>query len=143
MSNKNVILVSVILILIAAAGGFYGGMKYAGNKNPQKNFLANGANFQGMRQGGGNGSGNRTGAGFVNGEILKKDDKSITVKLPDGGSKIVYLSDKAEISKSASGTPSDLEIGKQVMVNGTANSDGSITANLIQIRPQNMPTNNK
>lgn len=133
MNNKNVILVSAILILIAAAGGFYGGMKYAGSKNPQKNFQANGANFQGMRQG----NGVRTGArgGLVSGEILKKDDKSITVKLRDGGSKIIYISDSTTISKSTDGSKNDLEIGKNVMVNGSTGQDGSVVAQNIQIRP--------
>lgn len=133
MNNKKIILISAILILIAVGGGFYGGMKYAGSKNLPKNFQANGTNFQGMRQG----SGVRTGAGggLVSGEILKKDDKSITIKLRDGGSKIVYISDSTSISKSTDGFKNDLEIGKNVMVNGSAGQDGSVVAQNIQIRP--------
>ena len=76
--------------------------------------------------------------GFTAGEIIAKDDKSVTVKLQNGGSKIVFLSDSTEITKSAEGALSDLEIGKNISVNGTTNSDGSVTAHTIQLRPANL-----
>ena len=133
---------AVITLLI----GFYGGLKYQQNKTlASRNF--GGQDFQNLtpeqRQqmrgaGGFAGQGGASG-GSASGEILSKDDKSITVKLRDGGSKIIFLSDKTTIGKTTEGGRSDLEVGKTVIVNGTPNSDGSVSADNIQIRP-NMAT---
>jgi len=95
---------------------------------------ANAGNFR-------NRAGGQQGNGFVNGEIIAKDDpakdgagKSITVKSNDGSSKIVFFSSTTKIMKSVDGSPGDLAIGKQVSVNGAANQDGSVTAQTIQLR---------
>ena len=86
------------------------------------------------RQGGTRGE--RNSGGFVVGEIILKDDKSVTVKLNDGGSKIIFTSDSTSVTKSAQGALSDLQIGTQILANGMPNQDGSITAQTIQLSPQ-------
>ncbi len=136
----------IIALIIVGVGAFYGGMKYAESKSSTRNSANNFQNFQNLspeeRQqrfdqiGGLRGTRNsQTGTGFVNGEIISKDEQSITVKLRDGGSKIVFYSDSAKVEKFIDGSSADLEIGKTVMVNGSANQDGSVTAQSIQIRP--------
>ena|SRR3989344_2429422 len=149
MNNmKKLIMIAVVVAVVVGSGAFYGGMKYvqarrgylpAGrqdftNLTPEQRqqLMANASG--GFRGGAGQGRGG-TGGGFTVGEIISKDDKSITIKMPDGGSKIVFYSDATEVGKSISGTPADLKVGEMVTTNGTANSDGSITAQLIQIRP--------
>lgn len=77
----------------------------------------------------------RTGFRPVVGEIISKDDKSVTVKLQDGGSKIVLFSDGTSINKVSEGSKDDLKTGEQVGIFGTENSDGSVTAQNIQLNP--------
>ena len=74
----------------------------------------------------------------VSGEIIGSDDKSVTVKLQDGSSKIVLLSDSAQINKASVGAKEDLKTGENIVVFGTTNSDGSVTAQSIQIGGQIM-----
>jgi hypothetical protein len=131
---KKTLLSILVVAVVVGGGSFYGGMKYAENKavsDRQQRIQQFGGSGTGFRNGG---SGNRTAGGFASGEILSKDDKSITIKMRDGGSKIIFFSDTTEIGKFVNGASSDLEVGKNVSVIGTANSDGSVTAQTIQLR---------
>ena len=79
-------------------------------------------------------------AGCIAGEVLSKDDKSVTLKLRDSGSKIIFFSDSTQITKSAGGSAKDLTVGQEISATGEANSDGSVNAQTIQIHPA-MPNN--
>ncbi len=129
MKNNPMIFVIGALV-IGAAVGFFGGMKYQSSKAPQTATNTAGGRFQG--RGGGTGA---NGARPVAGEILSQDDKSITVKLQDGSSKIVFFSNVTAINKAATATKDDLKVGMRVAAFGSANSDGSITASNIQLNP--------
>ena len=74
------------------------------------------------------------GQNMVSGEIINKDQTSITIKLKDGGSKIVFLTNKTTIQKTTEGTLGDLIIGNQITANGQSNTDGSLNATLSQQR---------
>lgn len=125
---KNSIIIAILVAIIVGGGAFFGGMKYQQSK--QRSFFRQGNALQGARAGLG---GNRMGFRPVNGEIISSDDKSITVKLQDGSSKIVIFSDKTTVNKTSESSKSDLKTGEQVVVIGTTNSDGSITAQTISI----------
>ncbi|HBU07293.1 MAG TPA: hypothetical protein DEB09_04385 [Candidatus Magasanikbacteria bacterium] len=70
------------------------------NNNEQR---PNRGNFTGERPGGGqNGSGGQfrsrqTGTSRINGKIIKKDETSLVVQVPDGGSKIIFYSSNTKI----------------------------------------------
>ncbi len=133
MNNKILIF---IIALVIGGGSFFAGTAYQKSKTPS---------FEGMsREGmmGRNGSsdhqgsfrGGMVGQGMpVAGEIIDRDDESITVKLQDGGSKIVFVSDETSVRKTDEGNMNDLSTGAQVMVFGSENDDGSFTATNIQI----------
>ncbi|MDO8461183.1 MAG: DUF5666 domain-containing protein [bacterium] len=127
---KNSIVITIAIALLVGATAFYGGMQYQQRQRPNFAGIRGGQNGQQFQ-----GRGNFQGVRLVNGEIISQDDKSITVKLQDGSSKIVLLTDKTAINKSAQGSKSDLKVGEKVVVFGTTNSDGSVTAQNIQLNP--------
>jgi hypothetical protein len=135
LNTKNKMIgASVLVLIIVACGSFYTGMRVGENKSSAS--LAQG----GARAGGfGGRTGMMRGGGASSGEILAKDDKSITVKLRNGGSSIIFFGPTTQVMKSAPGSMSDLIIGQSITAIGTANSDGSVSAQSIQIRPQ-VPT---
>jgi|WetSurMetagenome_2_1015567.scaffolds.fasta_scaffold13422_2 hypothetical protein len=131
---KKQLTILVIAVIVALGAGFFGGTQY--QKMTTKKIVAqmpggfNRGNFSGSV----NGQRNRNGAGFTTGSILSKNDNtSFTVKLNSGGSEIVFLSPSSKIMKSATSSINDLNVGDQVVVSGTANSDGSITASTVQL----------
>ncbi len=137
---KKTLLIFSLAIVLIGGGAFYGGIKYEQSKLPagfsQRLAQMNGSVPQANVTGGfRNGA---AGVNFVSGEILSQDDKSITIKSQDGGSKIIFLSETTTIDAFTSGSLADLETGKSVTVNGTANQDGSLTATSIQIRSAGM-----
>jgi hypothetical protein len=132
MKHNNYVIV-ILIALIVSGVGFFAGTKYQQSKVP--NFADRGGNRQQMG-GGNNNSGNRGRmGGQVMGEILSSDEKSITVKLIDGSSKIVLLGTTTTINKAAEATASDLKVGEKVSVFGSTNTDGSVTAQNIQLNP--------
>ncbi len=129
----------IIVGVVVAGLVFFGGYEYGLNKKGGtlgQDFTGGAGRF------GGNGAmgqrGNRAGGGMTAGEILSKDATSITLKLRDGGSKIVLVSTSTEVQKMAKGVLDDLSVGSSVSVNGSTNADGSVTAQSVQLRP-NLP----
>jgi hypothetical protein len=159
MENKNLftvkgpqalLIVGIIALLIGGAAGFFGGMQYQKGKVTANTQAGLNGNFQ---------RGNRTRAGrpggangmAVRGQIISADNNSITVKMMDGSTKIVILGSNSVIAKTTTASASDLVNGANVIVFGTTNSDGSVTAQNVQIgngmmfggpRPSSSPSTN-
>jgi len=125
---------ALIIIIVLIGGSFYGGVFYGKSQNARPGF--GNESFQTrINRTGSNGS------SFISGNIISKDANSITLQIPNNGSKIIFYSDTTQINKFAAGTADDLLAGTSVSITGTTNSDGSITGQSIQIRPQgsNLP----
>ena len=132
--NKQII--TIIIAIAVGALSFFGGMKYQESKSVNNRFGANLQNMRGQQNGQTGQSQTRRG-GFrpVMGEIINQDENSITVKLVDGSSKIVLLSEKTIYNKVETATKTDLKKGESVNVFGTENTNGSVTAQNIQLNP--------
>ena len=126
----------VVGAVVIGGGSFFAGTRYQGNDTSSQpgNFSNMGQPGQ-ARMGQNSGAGMRApqAGGITMGEILSKDDSSITVKLPNGGSKIVFFSESTTVNKSTAGSIADLAVSENVVVNGSANTDGSINAQSIQL----------
>jgi hypothetical protein len=129
MKKPPSVVILIIVFVLLSVGFFYAGMKYGSSKSAA-------AGTQRFQQLGSKiGTGNMQKGGLTNGDIIAKDDKSITVRLSNGSSKIIFLSSATTVNKFAAGTVDDLQIGTAVSVSGTSNSDGSMTAQSVQLRP--------
>lgn len=124
MKNSLVILA---VILVVAAGSFFAGIKYQETKGGSQNVNQRGNQFR---------RGLGTNGQALRGEVIDVSDQSITIKLSDGSSKIVLLSDKTTISKTTEGSKADIKNGENVAIFGTTNSDASVTAQNIQLNPR-------
>jgi hypothetical protein len=130
-------LVPIICVLVGLGVGFLAGFEfktYRLNKSFSGNQTAGKGNIQQTTKGNVQQTTNRGGAVF--GSILSMDDKSVTVKLSDGSSKIVLFSDSTTYTNTIDAAKSDLKVGENVAVSGTSNSDGSVTAASVQINPK-------
>lgn len=130
MNGKQIVSL-VVVAIVFAGGGFFGGMKYAQSKAPA--IPAGRGQFAGQGFGG-RGARGANGMAFVGGQVMSVDNGTITVKLMNGGSQIIILAPSTQFRKAVDGTAADVAVGKQITVTGSQNSDGSLTAQNVQIR---------
>ena len=142
--KTNTIILVVVLMLAIGGGSFGIGYKVAQGKNSFGNFARNGANqmmARGDRNGQGLGQGQQVGGMMrgnrqIAGEVIALDDKTMTIKMADGSSKIVLLSSTMTISKSIDAPKTELKVGSNVAVFGAQNTDGSQTATTVELDPK-------
>lgn len=139
--NTKYSVITFLAALIVGGAAFYGGMQYQKSKMGGIATMSVSGDgrmrtFQMGQTGPGGGQGRGTmmqGMRPVSGEIISLDDTSATVKMPDGSSKIVIISDKTTVSKTSEATKTDLKTGETITAFGTTNADGSITAQNISV----------
>ena len=136
MKKYSVHVIWAIFVIIALAGGFFWGKatapahgagSYAGAASGTRGFA-------GAR-------GGAAGGGFVSGTITANDGTSLTVQLANGNSENVFYSSSTQVIKPSPASVTDLTSGTMVMIGGTTNPDGSVTAQSIQVRQGNTPGN--
>ncbi len=128
---KNYWIITIVLVLVIATAAFFGGMQY--QKAQPVIYSGQGGMMQARRFGGQFGN-----VRPVRGQIISADSNTITVKMTDGSSKIIILSGNTSIMEATSAGKEALQTGKQVMVFGNQNADGSLTAQNIQLNPLQM-----
>ncbi|MDD5438287.1 MAG: DUF5666 domain-containing protein [Patescibacteria group bacterium] len=131
MKNSTVIALAIVCLLLGGAAGYFVTTTFI--KPNAKNF--NGMAGQFVARGTNGGARNANSMGLVSGELIKMDNGSMSIKLRDGSSKLVLTTPSTEAVKMASTTLDTLKVGENVIVSGTANADGSLTAQTVQVRP--------
>ena len=132
---QKTIIGAVVAVIIVGGGAFYAGMVYRKGQAPQHGQFGTGQ-FAGRTGAGARGT---AGGSFTAGQIVSSANGSITIQAAMGSStEIVLISNSTQILKSVSGSMSDLTQCANVVVTGSMNSDGSLTAQSIQIRPAGM-----
>jgi hypothetical protein len=134
-------LIPVVAVLVVAVGVgcFFGGRATSGS-NAKAASLPNGFPTSGSMSGSGAqgaygayaGRGGR-GGNMVIGSIIANDGTTITVKTSNGSTKMVLFSGSTTISKTETGSASDLKVGQEVSVTGSTNTDNTVTATRISV----------
>ena len=139
----------VIVVLVLMGGSFYGGTLYgkqtaepalpAEFAERMAKFAEEGGVMPEPGQSFGQGGLGRlrvdsgqVGGGYA-GQIEENDGSTIIISSFDGAQTVVKVTDTTLIEKYASVTAAELEVGEQVIVSGSQNDDGSITARSVQV----------
>jgi len=136
--NKQMVIGVLVALTVVGGGAFYGGMTFANSQMPARGQFGTGQLIGNGQFPGGGVRGGMNG-GVTAGEIIAKDSTSITIKMQDGSTKIVLVGESTQVTKTTAGSLGDLSNGTNVIVTGSANSDGSLTAQSVQIRPAGSP----
>ena len=137
--KKWQIAVLAVAVIAVALGALFGGRAWgaSGSSSDQdQGQLAGDGNGPWGRGDGtmpSDGFGGRNGGNMVSGSIIAVDSTGITVQTNDGSTKIILVSGSTSISLTTDGSVSDLVTGKNVVVSGTTNTDGTVTATSIRL----------
>ena len=134
--NKKIIGIASVALIIGIGAGYLGANALR-PATPAQN--ARGDFAGGMRGAGLPGQGGAAGGGLLSGTVAKEDAGSITLNTRDGSSHVVLVTPATTVQKSVSGVLSDVAVGSTIIVTGTTNSDGSVSASSIQLRPATPP----
>jgi len=130
--QKNTIITGVVALIIGVGLGYFGSTAFAA-KAPARGTFARGtltASSTAFARGG-----NQASGGLLTGTVAAKDAGSITLDTRDGSSHVVLLTPNTMVQKTVAGSLSDVAMGATVLVTGSTNSDGSVSATSIELPP--------
>jgi hypothetical protein len=141
--------ITATIAIVVGLITFYSGMQYQKTRTASNLYTAQvgqngqpgqngmmGSTGQGQRKQGVGQFGMRRGnGGAAIGDVISVDAQSITVKLQDGSSKIINISASTTYNKTETATAADIKVGNHISAFGTTNSDGTITAQNVQLNP--------
>jgi hypothetical protein len=133
MKNK---IIAIVVLIVVAGGAFYFGVQNGKSSATAAATAARSA----FTRGTGGAAGARAGGGAVTGQVVSVSANSLSISLPAGGSQNIFFTPATPVTKTVSGSVADLTVGTNIVVTGTANSDGSESATSIQIRPAGFAT---
>ena len=131
--SKNIVITAVVALSVGLFGGYAAARASALASAGVPNASSVRGSARGLR------GGNQNANGFLAGTVARKDSESITVDTRDGNSHVVLFTPATSVFKSVAGSLSDITIGSAVVVSGSTNSDGSLSANSIQLRRTDTP----
>jgi Domain of unknown function (DUF5666) len=127
--NKKITITAVVALVVGFGAGYFAHAAPAATTLTHGSFAGAGSGaFTGAR-------GGAAGGGLLTGTVVASDSGSLTLDTRDGSSHVVLVTPATTVSKSVSGSLSDVSVGSTVIVSGTTNSDGSLSATNIQLRP--------
>jgi hypothetical protein len=140
MSKRVLVgLAILVLVIMAAGGGFFAGTAVGASRARQDLFqgrfggqAGQGSQFQrpARTPQPGQGGGARSGGGIM-GTIKSVEGDTLIVTTSEGDTQ-VHATDTTFIEKYTAVGVEDLEVGERVVVSGSQNDDGSVTARSIQ-----------
>ncbi len=131
MKKHKIHIIWVIIAVAALVGGIFIGKGMAAANGSNSTIVFNGSSTRGA---GGTRFGAGAGGGFAAGQVLSIGGDSLTLQLPNGNSVNVFYSSSTQVVVPQKASIASVTPGTAVIVGGTQNSDGSMTATTIQIR---------
>jgi len=129
MKKYSTHIIWAIVVVVALGGGYFWGR--ATVVSTRAGFAGAYGTSSTRRLAGG------AGGGFTTGQIASFGTNSMTLQLANGNSEVVLYASSTPVTEPTTVSPSTLTVGTNVMVGGTTNSDGSLTAQSIQVRAGN------
>ena len=120
-----------VLLLLVAAGAFYGGMRFQGMRSSgtRANFFANRGGADGANFGGGGGGGGRRSS---MGQIKSIEGNVIIVSTQQERLQVT-VTDATKYQRLVDGKLDDLQVGANIIVRGESDANGVVNAVSIQL----------